>query len=160
MGHLRIFSIQSSPRLTIEPFGMLQVHAGSAIMSCGIREFSNSRAGLQLTLRQKAKQIIMPKLTLRPLRAKVTSALIVVTFLAAPATWKAQTLVSQKLLSDEAAFAVVHGARDKCHADGYHVSISLLDSSRTVEIQLRGNAASPHTLEHSRRKAYTALTYL
>jgi uncharacterized protein GlcG (DUF336 family) len=88
-----------------------------------------------------------------------TAALVVLTLFASAATCKAQTLVIQKALSDEAAFAVVHGALDKCRTDGYRVSLSLLDRSGEIRIQVRGDGSSPHTLENSRRKAYTALTF-
>jgi len=54
---------------------------------------------------------------------------------------------------------VANGALDKCHADGYRVSLTVLDASGLVKIQVRGDGTGPHTLEHSRRKAYTALTF-
>lgn len=75
------------------------------------------------------------------------------------ATCKAQTLVTQKSLSTEAALIVAQGALDKCHADGYRVSLTILDNSGLVKLQVRGDGTGPHTLEHSRRKAYTALTF-
>jgi len=71
----------------------------------------------------------------------------------------AQSLVTQKSLSVEAALAVAHGALEKCHADGYRVSLTILDNSGLVKLQVRGDGTGPHTLEHSRRKAYTALTF-
>lgn len=80
-------------------------------------------------------------------------------FFAVAAMSKAQILVTQKTLSVDAALAVAHGALDKCHADGYHVSLSVLDNSGLVKVQVRGDETGPHTLEHSRRKAYTALTF-
>jgi uncharacterized protein GlcG (DUF336 family) len=70
-----------------------------------------------------------------------------------------QMLLTQKALSVEAALIVSQGALDKCHADGYRVSLTVLDSSGLVKIQVRGDGTGPHTLEHSRRKAYTALTF-
>ncbi|HEY0264845.1 MAG TPA: heme-binding protein [Granulicella sp.] len=79
--------------------------------------------------------------------------------LAGAVTGRAQTLLTQKALSSDAAMAIVHGALDKCHADGYRVSLTVLDSSGLVKIQVRGDGTGPHTLEHSRRKAYTALTF-
>jgi uncharacterized protein GlcG (DUF336 family) len=97
--------------------------------------------------------------TLARLRVYGNAALVVLTIFACAATCKAQTLVTQKALSDEAAFAVVHTALDKCHTDGYRVSLTLLDRSGDVRIQVRGDGSSPHTLENSRRKAYTALTF-
>jgi uncharacterized protein GlcG (DUF336 family) len=70
-----------------------------------------------------------------------------------------EMLLTQKALSVEAALAVAQGALDKCNADGYRVSLTVLDSSGLVKIQVRGDGTGPHTLEHSRRKAYTALTF-
>jgi len=72
---------------------------------------------------------------------------------------EAQNLVTQKSLSVEAALAIAHGTLDKCHADGYKVSLTILDNSGLVKFQVRGDGTGPHTLEHSRRKAYTALTF-
>jgi uncharacterized protein GlcG (DUF336 family) len=69
------------------------------------------------------------------------------------------TLLTQKALSVDAALTVANGALDKCHADGYRVSLTVLDASGLIKIQVRGDGTGPHTLEHSRRKAYTALTF-
>jgi uncharacterized protein GlcG (DUF336 family) len=70
-----------------------------------------------------------------------------------------QTLLTQKALSVDAALSVANGALDKCRADGYRISLTVLDGSGLVKLQLRGDGTGPHTLEHSRRKAYTALTF-
>src|SRR5450432_1293584 len=64
-------------------------------------------------------------------------------------------LLTQKALSEQAA----QGALDACHADGYHVSVIVLDASGLIKVQVRGDGTGPHTLEHGRRKAYTALTF-
>jgi len=72
---------------------------------------------------------------------------------------RGQMLLTQKALSAEAALAVAHAALDKCHADGYRISLTVLDASGLVKVQIRGDGTGPHTLEHSRRKAYTALTF-
>ena len=101
----------------------------------------------------------MKYLTLARLPVYGTAAFVVLAFFASTAICKAQSLVIQKALSDEAAFAAVHAALDKCHTDGYRVSLTLLDRSGDVRIQVRGDGSSPHTLEHSRRKAYAALTF-
>jgi uncharacterized protein GlcG (DUF336 family) len=70
-----------------------------------------------------------------------------------------QGVIAQKSLSTEGALSIAHAALEKCHADGYHVSLTILDSSGLIKVQLRGDGTGPHTLEHSRRKAYTALTF-
>lgn len=93
------------------------------------------------------------------IRVHVLAAVVVLTFFVGTATCKAQALVTQKALSVEAALSVAHGALDKCHADGYRVSLTVLDASGLVKVQVRGDGTGPHTLEHSRRKAYTALTF-
>jgi uncharacterized protein GlcG (DUF336 family) len=72
---------------------------------------------------------------------------------------QAQGLMTQRSLSEQAALSVAQGALDKCHADGYHVSVTVLDASGLVKLQIRGDGTGPHTLEHGRRKAYTALTF-
>lgn len=75
------------------------------------------------------------------------------------ATGQGQTLLTQKALSADAALAVAHGALDQCHADGYKISLTVLDGSGLIKVQIRGDSTGPHTLEHSKRKAYTALTF-
>ena len=46
-----------------------------------------------------------------------------------------------------------------CRKEGHQVSISVLDRTGRPMATLRDNGASPHSYEHSLRKAYTALTY-
>jgi uncharacterized protein GlcG (DUF336 family) len=101
----------------------------------------------------------MKNLTHTRLHLFITATCAFLTIIASTPNSKAQALLTQKTLSNEAALAVVQGALAKCHADGYRVSVSLLDNSGLVKIQVRGDGTGPHTLEHSRRKAYTALTF-
>jgi len=68
-------------------------------------------------------------------------------------------LLTQRALSEQAALSVAQGALEKCHADGYHISVIVLDASGLIKVQVRGDGTGPHTLEHGRRKAYTALTF-
>lgn len=101
----------------------------------------------------------MKELTLTRFVVCVFAAAAVLAFFANTSFCKAQTLLNQKALSVDAAVAVAQGALDKCHADGYRVSLTVLDASGLVKVQVRGDGTGPHTLEHSRRKAYTALTF-
>jgi uncharacterized protein GlcG (DUF336 family) len=89
----------------------------------------------------------------------VSISLPVLMLLAASVVGTPQALLTQKALSVEAALIVSQGALDKCRGDGYRVSLTVLDSSGLVKVQVRGDGTGPHTLEHSRRKAYTALTF-
>jgi len=47
-------------------------------------------------------------------------------------------------------------ALSACEKQGYHVSAAVVDRSGLIRIQIRGDGAGPHTLDSSRRKAYTA----
>ena len=89
----------------------------------------------------------------------VRFALLGVAFLAGSSITKPQELLTQKALSVDAALSIARSALDKCHADGYRVSLTVLDGSGLIKVQVRGDGTGPHTLEHSRRKAYTALTF-
>jgi uncharacterized protein GlcG (DUF336 family) len=56
------------------------------------------------------------------------------------------------------------GHRNDCRRDvpseGFRVSATLVNrDGYTIVLQLRGDGASPHTVENSRRKAYTANTF-
>ena len=97
----------------------------------------------------------MPQILLLPLKF----ALVGVVSLPTPQIAPPQQLPLQKVLSVDAALTIAHAALDKCYADGYRVSLTILDNSGLIKVQVRGDGTGPHTLEHSRRKAYTALTF-
>jgi uncharacterized protein GlcG (DUF336 family) len=98
----------------------------------------------------------MPGISHRVLKTAHISLLMLA---AGAARSDAQSLLTEKALSVDAALTVANGALDKCHGDGYRVSLTVLDASGLVKVQVRGDGTGPHTLEHSRRKAYTALTF-
>ncbi len=70
-----------------------------------------------------------------------------------------QELLVQKVLPLDAAIKIAQGAMDRCKADGYKVSVTIVDVGGMVKLQLRGDGTNPHTLDLSKRKAYTAMTY-
>jgi uncharacterized protein GlcG (DUF336 family) len=72
---------------------------------------------------------------------------------------RAQGLVTQKALSYEMAQAIVQGTVEKCRADGFSVSVSVVDASGLLKAFARDEGNGPHTIDTSRRKAYTALTF-
>jgi uncharacterized protein GlcG (DUF336 family) len=77
----------------------------------------------------------------------------------APSMAFAQGLVTQKALSLDGAQAIAQGVVEKCRTDGYHVSVTVIDGSGTLKAFLRDDGAAPHTIDFSRRKAFTALTF-
>ena len=52
--------------------------------------------------------------------------------------------------------AVAQGAIDKCRADGYRVTVTVVNAEGLIKLQLRDDGAAPHTIDLSRKKAYTA----
>jgi uncharacterized protein GlcG (DUF336 family) len=68
-------------------------------------------------------------------------------------------LKSQKVLSYEAAKIIATTAIEACQAKGFRVSVTVVDRNGDTVAQIRGDDASPHTMENSRRKAYTANTF-
>ena len=59
-------------------------------------------------------------------------------------------------LDVERAQAAARAAIAQCRADGYSVSAAVVDQAGLVKTLLRDDGAGPHTLDSSRRKAYTA----
>ena len=71
----------------------------------------------------------------------------------------AQRIITQKALSLDAAQAVAQGALESCRAAGYHVSVSIVDGNGMLKAFVRDDGTGPHTIDLSRRKSYTALTF-
>jgi uncharacterized protein GlcG (DUF336 family) len=76
--------------------------------------------------------------------------------LAVPA--KAQ-LLEHKDLSLATALEIATTAAETCKAQGNRVSVTVVGREGQVIVQLRGDGASPHTIENSQRKAYTSRTF-
>ena len=50
----------------------------------------------------------------------------------------------------------VHAALESCKKDGYRVSVSVVDRAGVLRAMGRADGAGPHTVDSSRKKAYTA----
>ena len=70
-----------------------------------------------------------------------------------------QELITQKAISIEMAETIARAALERCRADGFHVSVSVIDRGGLLKAFLRDEGTGPHTIDLSRRKAYTALTF-
>ena len=68
-------------------------------------------------------------------------------------------LLEHKDLSLAIALTIATTAADTCKAQGNRVSVTVLGRYGEVIVQLRGDGASPHTIENSQRKAYTSRTF-
>lgn len=78
------------------------------------------------------------------------------TSLSMASTVQAVELPQQAYLNLDTAQQLATAAMNKCAADGYSVSVAVVDSYGVTRVQIRADKAGPHTLESSRKKAYTA----
>jgi len=74
--------------------------------------------------------------------------------LAAPVS--ADNVLLQKNISLALARDAAEAALQNCSGKGWKVSVAIVDRAGQLKMQLRGDGAGPHTLDSSRRKAYTA----
>jgi uncharacterized protein GlcG (DUF336 family) len=92
---------------------------------------------------------------MRPLMCRI----LVVVVLCALATPAGAQLLGRKDLSLATALAIATTAAETCKAQGQRVSVTVVGRGGEVIVQLRGDDASPHTIENSFRKAYTSRTF-
>jgi uncharacterized protein GlcG (DUF336 family) len=76
---------------------------------------------------------------------------------AAPAD--AQAVFTERNISVEAGFRIAQAAIAACKANGFDISVVVVDRNGLVRIAVRADSASPHNFELARRKAYTARTF-
>src|SRR5574341_234473 len=65
-------------------------------------------------------------------------------------------LPKESVLPLNLAGKAVQAALDGCKKDGYRVSVSVVDRAGVLRAMARGDGAGPHTVDSSRKKAYTA----
>jgi uncharacterized protein GlcG (DUF336 family) len=68
-------------------------------------------------------------------------------------------LLTHNDLSYSIAKTIAETAIESCEAKGFRVSAVVVDRDGETIVALRGDDASPHTMENARRKAYTALSF-
>jgi len=84
---------------------------------------------------------------------------LVAGYLAAFPCWAAQGLVTERTISIEAAQEAARVALAQCRKEGHRVTVTVLDHAARTKVILRDDGASPHSVQHSLNKAYTALTF-
>ena len=90
---------------------------------------------------------------------KRTVRLVLVVFTCALATPAGAELLARKDLSLDMALTIASTAVAACKAQGQRVSVAVVGRNGEVLVHLRGDNASPHTMENSFRKAYTSRTF-
>lgn len=73
-----------------------------------------------------------------------------------PIAAQAEDLLREQNMSLALAQKAAATAVDRCRADGYRVTVAVADRNGLLRAQLRADGAGPHTLDSSRRKAFTA----
>lgn len=68
----------------------------------------------------------------------------------------ADELPKESVLPLSMAGRAVQAAMEACKKDGYRVSVSIVDRAGILRTMGRADGAGPHTVESSRKKAYTA----
>ena len=68
----------------------------------------------------------------------------------------ADDLPKESVLPAALAGKAVQAALEFCKKDGYRVSASVVDRAGVLRALLRADGAGPHTVDSSRKKAYTA----
>jgi uncharacterized protein GlcG (DUF336 family) len=75
---------------------------------------------------------------------------------AAPWAIFAEEMPKESVLPLGAATKAVQAALEACKKDGYRVSVSVVDRAGVLRAMGRADGAGPHTVDSSRKKAYTA----
>lgn len=68
----------------------------------------------------------------------------------------AEDLPKESVLPLSLAVKAATAAIEHCQKDGYRVSVSVVDRAGVLRTMVRGDGAGPHTIDSSRKKAYTA----
>jgi len=63
---------------------------------------------------------------------------------------------TRPILTTELAAKAAMVALKQCESSGFKVSVAIVDKAGLLKVQLKADGAGPHTLDSSRRKAYTA----
>jgi uncharacterized protein GlcG (DUF336 family) len=71
----------------------------------------------------------------------------------------ADSTFTTKSLTPEAALKAAQAALARCRADGFQVSVAVVDRSGITQVLLRDRFAGPHTTDFAVNKAWTAVTF-
>jgi uncharacterized protein GlcG (DUF336 family) len=71
----------------------------------------------------------------------------------------AEGVIMEKQISLPLAQEAAMSAIKQCRKDGYKVAVTVVDRAGQIKVMLRDDGTGPHTVDTSRRKAYTSLTF-
>jgi uncharacterized protein GlcG (DUF336 family) len=87
-----------------------------------------------------------------------TSLVLAAALAVAPCVAGAQAVISERSISLNAALELATTSLERCRADGYKVTITVLNRHARPAVVLSDDGVNPHTIENSLRKAYTAFS--
>lgn len=87
---------------------------------------------------------------------KIISVVSSVALLCSPVLAQVAQPVMQATISLETALTAAQAALDSCEAEGYRVSVTVVDASGDEKVVLKSDGTGPHTLASSFGKAFTA----
>lgn len=76
-----------------------------------------------------------------------------------PAAAAPEATFTVKSLTPETALKAAQAALKKCRADGFQVTVAVVDRSGTVQVLLRDRYAGAHTPDTATGKAWTAVSF-
>lgn len=88
----------------------------------------------------------------------IPSMVVAAMIVSVPCIAGAQTLVTERSISLNAALELATASLERCRADGYKVTVTVLNRHARTAVVLSDDGVNPHTIENSMRKAYTAFT--
>ena len=84
---------------------------------------------------------------------------IALALLSVPALAAETSTFEMKALTPEAALKAAQAALARCRADGYQVSVAVVDRSGLAQVMVRDRYAGAHSPETATNKAWTAVSF-
>ena len=77
----------------------------------------------------------------------------------ATAAWADSATFAVRTLTPEAAVRAAQAALAKCRAEGFQVTVAVVDRSGVTQALVRDRFAAPHTVDTAQRKAQTSINF-
>jgi uncharacterized protein GlcG (DUF336 family) len=93
-----------------------------------------------------------------PIRILATAALSGAFLCSAALAQSGAGLVTERSLSTDTALELAQASLARCRADGFKVTVTVINRHTRTAVVLSDDGVNPHTIENAYRKAYTAFT--
>jgi uncharacterized protein GlcG (DUF336 family) len=90
---------------------------------------------------------------------KLTCSLVLMAGAAAVSAFAQEGLPTQKMLTIDVAQTIAQDAMAQCRANGYHVTVTVVDGANILKAFLRDDGASMATVEVGRMKANSVMAF-